>query len=43
MNLSDEERGIVVELEIEKARTAYNETLWLMEKSSWNGIHQGRG
>ena len=37
MNLSDEERGIVVELEIEKARTAYNETLWLMEKSSWSG------
>lgn len=37
MSLSDEERSIVVELEIEKAYVAYNETTWLMEKSSWSG------
>lgn len=32
MSLSDEERIIVVELELEKANVAYNETIWLMEK-----------
>ena len=37
MSLSDEERSIVVELEIEKAYVAYKETIWLMEKSSWSG------
>lgn len=37
MSLSDEERIIVVELELEKANVAYNETIWLMEKESWSG------
>ena len=37
MSLSDEERSIVVTLELEKAQVAYNETLWLMVKSSWSG------
>ena len=37
MSLSDEERSIVVELEMEKAHVAYNETIWLMEKESWSG------
>lgn len=37
MSLSDEERSIVVELELEKAQVAYNETVWLMEKESWSG------
>lgn len=37
MSLSDEERSIVVALELEKAQIAYNETIWLMEKSSWSG------
>lgn len=36
MSLSDEERSIVVELEMEKAHVAYNETIWLMEKESWS-------
>ncbi len=37
MSLSDEERRIVVDLEMEKAQVAYNETIWLMEKNSWSG------
>lgn len=37
MSLSDEERRIVVGLELEKAEVAYNEAIWLMEKSSWSG------
>ena len=37
MSLTDEERSIVVGLEIEKAQVAYNEALWLMEKESWSG------
>lgn len=37
MSLSDEERSIVVGLEVEKAYVAYNETIWLMEKNSWSG------
>lgn len=37
MSLSDEERSIVIGLEIEKALVAYNETIWLMEKCSWSG------
>ena len=37
MSLSEEERAIVVELELEKAQVAYNETIWLMEKESWSG------
>ena len=37
MSLSDEERRIVVGLEIEKARLAYNETLWMLEKGSLSG------
>ena len=37
MSLSDEERTIVVGLELEKAQVAYNETIWLMEKQSWSG------
>lgn len=31
MSLSEEERAIVVELELEKAQVAYNEAIWLME------------
>ncbi|MBQ6956175.1 MAG: HEPN domain-containing protein [Bacteroidales bacterium] len=37
MSLSDEERTIVVGLEIEKAYVAYDETTWLIEKKSWSG------
>lgn len=37
MSLSSEERAIVVDLELEKAQVAYNETIWLMEKESWSG------
>lgn len=37
MSLSDEERRIVVDLEMEKAQVAYNEATWLGEKSSWSG------
>lgn len=37
MSLSDEERRIVVDLEMEKAQVAYNEAIWLGEKSSWSG------
>ena len=33
MSLSDEERSIVVGLEVEKVYVAYNETIWLMEKT----------
>ena len=37
MSLSEEERSIVVGLELEKTQTAYNEALWLIEKNSWSG------
>lgn len=31
MSLTDEERTIVVGLEVEKAQVAYNDAIWLME------------
>ena len=37
MSLSDEERRIIVGLELEKADLAYNETLWMLEKGSLSG------
>ena len=37
MSLSDEERAIVISLELEKAQVAYNETVWLTEKMLWSG------
>ena len=37
MSLSDEERDIVVRIEIEKARRAYEEALVLLEKEFWSG------
>lgn len=37
MSLTDEERTIVVGLEVEKAQVTYNEAIWLMEKESWSG------
>ena len=37
MSLSDEERDIVVRIEIEKARRAYEEALVLLENEFWSG------
>lgn len=37
MSLSDEERRIIVQIEIEKARRAYQEALLLIENSFWSG------
>lgn len=37
MSLSDEERAILVRLEMEKAHRAYDEAMTLMEKEYWGG------
>ena len=37
MSLTDEEREIIVRIELEKAQQAYEEALLLCEKGFWSG------
>lgn len=38
MSLSDEERSIIVKLEIEKAYRIYNQALMMQRESQWDGM-----
>lgn len=38
MSLSDEERRIIVDLEIEKAYRIYNQALIMMHEMQWDGM-----